>query len=139
MTVKTFKKIVRSPENLLSPDGILVARCEESADGFRVVVVENIFGISGSRVVKEWFKKAARWIDDAVVSDRNGNKASIKYWGSRQAARASLKTLEDCWNCWNCQYCTECHRCGYMLCSQRCHDTVDSDRERVGLEGGVVR
>lgn len=39
----------------------------------------------------------ATWITGA-----NGNRASVEWWGSEKAARASLATLTRCTNCTNC-------------------------------------
>ena len=33
------------------------------------------------------------------VTDDNGNRASVKHWGSREKAEASLKTLANCTDC----------------------------------------
>ena len=45
------------------------------------------------------------------VTDMNGNKASIKYFGSKEAAQKSLKTLKNCHDCINCNHCINCTDC----------------------------
>jgi hypothetical protein len=48
------------------------------------------------------------------IEGENGNRASVEYWGSEEAARKSLETLEncsDCSDCWCCSYCLDCSRC----------------------------
>ena len=51
--------------------------------------------------------------DGLWVSDSNGNRASVAFWGSREKAEASLATLKDCHACHDCH---DCHACRY--CSQ---------------------
>lgn len=43
------------------------------------------------------------------ITDANGNRASVLYWGSEETARASLSTLT------NCRYCTDCRYCNLSL------------------------
>ena len=45
------------------------------------------------------------------VTDEKGNVATVEFWGSEEAARASLKTLAYCTYCTNCIYCTYCNYC----------------------------
>ena len=45
------------------------------------------------------------------IRDNNGNVATIAYWRSESAARASLKTLKNCQNCIDCSGCAGCSRC----------------------------
>lgn len=45
------------------------------------------------------------------ITDGNGNRASVEYWGSEDAARASLATLKGCRNCDNCSGCSDCTDC----------------------------
>ena len=45
------------------------------------------------------------------ISDESGNRASVEYWGSEQAARAALATNEECRNCDNCSGCSGCSDC----------------------------
>lgn len=39
---------------------------------------------------------------DNWLTGENGNKASVEYFGSREAAQAALDSLVDCRNCINC-------------------------------------
>jgi hypothetical protein len=45
------------------------------------------------------------------ISDDRGNKCSIEYFGSREAAQKALNSLIDCHNCTNCKDCHDCHNC----------------------------
>ena len=45
------------------------------------------------------------------VADENGNRASVERWGSEEAARASLKTLDGCSDCYDCSRCSGCSDC----------------------------
>lgn len=54
------------------------------------------------------------------IEDKNGNRASVKYWGSEEAARASLRTLMCCVNCTNCSYCTSCRECRELHYGSNC-------------------
>jgi hypothetical protein len=62
------------------------------------------------------------------VTDSNGNRATIAYWGDEATARASLATLTDCdycSGCSGCSRCSDCSRCsGCSRCS-RCSDCSD--------------
>jgi hypothetical protein len=52
------------------------------------------------------------------ITDANGNRASVEYWGSEAKAQASLQTLTrctDCTDCTGCTRCTDCTRC--MRCT----------------------
>ena len=42
------------------------------------------------------------------ITDANGNRASVERWGSEEAARAALATLEDCFGCSDCSDCSGC-------------------------------
>lgn len=35
------------------------------------------------------------------ISDANGNRAFLSYFGSEEAAQKALNSLVDCKNCWN--------------------------------------
>lgn len=64
------------------------------------------------------------------ITDDNGNRASVEYWGSKEAAEASLKTLRNCRNCINCSGCSDCLDCSYCsYCSgcSGCSDCSDCD------------
>jgi hypothetical protein len=45
------------------------------------------------------------------LKDINGNKCSVEYFGSKEAAQAALDSLENCENCINC---SDCSRCSYI-------------------------
>jgi len=51
------------------------------------------------------------------ITDEHGNVATVAYWGSIEAARASLATL---WNCTGCTDCTGCTRCTDCTCCTYC-------------------
>ena len=53
------------------------------------------------------------------LKDDNGNRCSIQYWGTREAAQKALDSLENCENCTNCLRCSDCSGCSE--CS-RCSD-----------------
>lgn len=36
------------------------------------------------------------------LTDENGNRCSVEYFGSREEAQAALDSLENCKNCTNC-------------------------------------
>ena len=42
------------------------------------------------------------------VTDARGNKCSVSYWGSREAAQRALDSLIECDNCINCLRCSGC-------------------------------
>ena len=65
------------------------------------------------------------------ITDENGNRASVEYWGSEEAARKSLETLtrcsdcSDCSDCSRCSDCSDCSRCSHV--AQACdHEKVDA-------------
>jgi hypothetical protein len=60
--------------------------------------------------------------DGRWVSDSNGNRASVVYWGSREKAEASLATLKDCSKCQDCQNCRDCQDCHYCHYCRGCRD-----------------
>ena len=45
------------------------------------------------------------------INGSNGNRASIEYWGSEDAARASMDTLKNCSYCSDCSDCSRCSGC----------------------------
>lgn len=53
------------------------------------------------------------------LTDANGNKCSVEYFGSEEAAKAALDSLKDCQNCVNCSDCSR-----YSGCSD-CSDCSD--------------
>jgi hypothetical protein len=52
------------------------------------------------------------------LTDANGNRCSVEYWGTREAAQAALDSLKNCKNCTNCSDCSGCTNCsGCSRCS----------------------
>ena len=52
------------------------------------------------------------------IRDDNGNKCSVEYFGSEEAAKEALASLKDCDNCTNCSDCADCYDCsGCYDCS----------------------
>ena len=45
------------------------------------------------------------------VTDDSGNRCTVAYWGSIEAAKAALATLSRCSNCSYCSNCSCCSRC----------------------------
>jgi len=56
------------------------------------------------------------------ITDDNGNRASVEYWGSVEAAEESLKTLVNCRNCRNCNNCRNCRNCRNCSDCNNCYD-----------------
>jgi hypothetical protein len=59
------------------------------------------------------------------IKDDNGNKCSIKYWGSKEAAQTaldSLKNCKDCSDCAGCSGCSDCAGCSYCSDCAGCSD-----------------
>ena len=54
------------------------------------------------------------------LTDSNGNRASIKYFGSEKAAQAALDSLKNCTNCTDCTDCTNCTDCTYCTNCTNC-------------------
>ena len=53
------------------------------------------------------------------LEDNNGNRCSVEYFGSAEAAQAALDSLKECENCDNCEHCSRCSGC--TDCT-RCYD-----------------
>jgi len=67
----------------------------------------------------------------AWLSDDRGNKASIEYFGSQEAAQKALDSLDNCDNCTNCSRCSDCSDCSRCsVCSgcSRCSGCSDCSR-----------
>lgn len=62
------------------------------------------------------------------ITDGNGNRASVEYWGGKKAAQQSLETLTDCWDCENCEYCDRCWQCIQSVECAQCDLAVDCER-----------
>jgi hypothetical protein len=56
------------------------------------------------------------------ISDANGNKCSVEYFGTEELAKAALDSLIDCRNCVNCSRCSDCSDCS------GCSDCSDCSR-----------
>ncbi len=68
----------------------------------------------------EWTKdsEGVEWI-----SDKRGNKCSVKYFGNKEEAEKALKSLvncDDCVNCRSCRYCSDCSYCSYCSDCRSC-------------------
>ena len=51
---------------------------------------------------------------DGWLTDANGNRASVGYFGSIEAAQAALDSLENCERCVNCLGCSRCSGCAHL-------------------------
>ena len=60
------------------------------------------------------------------IEDKNGNKCSVEFWGSKEAAQTALDSLKncsrcsDCYGCSDCSYCSRCSDCSYCSRCSRC-------------------
>ena len=63
---------------------------------------------------------AAQWLTDA-----NGNRASVEYFGTIEAAQAALDGLKGCTDCTNCTNCTDCTLCAYCSGCLGCTHSFD--------------
>ena len=57
------------------------------------------------------------------ISDENGNRCSVEYWGSEEKAREALASNEncsDCSDCSDCSYCSRCSDCSRCSYCSRC-------------------
>jgi len=55
------------------------------------------------------------WLNDA-----NGNRCSVEYFGSTEAAQKTLDSLKECRNCTNCSDCSHCSGCSHCSDCSRC-------------------
>ena len=65
------------------------------------------------------------------ISDDNGNRCSVEYWGDESSAKSALATLRLCSDCSDCSGCSRCSRCsGCSGCSRcsRCSRCSDCSR-----------
>jgi hypothetical protein len=54
----------------------------------------------------------------AWLKDDNGNKCSVEYFGTKEAAQKALDSLKNCRDCINCSRCSDCSGCsGCSGCS----------------------
>ena len=54
------------------------------------------------------------------ITDDNGNRASVEYWGSEEEAKSALASLKDCSGCSDCSRCSRCSDCSYCFDCSRC-------------------
>jgi len=54
------------------------------------------------------------------LTDKNGNRAHIAYFGSEKAAQTALDSLVSCRNCTNCRNCTSCRNCSNCTGCRNC-------------------
>jgi hypothetical protein len=59
------------------------------------------------------------------LTDSNGNKCSVEYFGSREAAQSALDSLKNCENCVNCYGCYGCSDCSGCSGCSGCSDCYD--------------
>ena len=66
------------------------------------------------------------------LSDANGNRCSVEYFGSEDAARRALDSLVDCRDCTNCSCCSCCSDCsGCLDCSGCSHIASLYDKQNL--------
>ena len=65
------------------------------------------------------------------ITDDRGNRCSVEYWGSEEAAREALATLKNCDNCTNCSRCSDCSHLARLNGKRNLH----GDPEAVGSAG----
>jgi hypothetical protein len=68
------------------------------------------------------------------LTDDNGNKCSVEYFGSKEAAQNALDSLKDCRNCTNCSFCFGCSGCSRCSDLQNAHP-VEAKASDVGKFG----
>jgi len=54
------------------------------------------------------------------LKDKDGNKCSVEYFGTKEKAQKALDSLVDCENCVNCSDCRDCRYCGGCRRCRRC-------------------
>jgi len=52
-------------------------------------------------------------MENTWITDKNGNRASVEYFGSEEKAQATLDSLKNCKDCTNCSDCSGCSGCSY--------------------------
>jgi hypothetical protein len=62
------------------------------------------------------------------ITDDNGNKCSVEYFGTQEAAQAALDSLKNCRDCVNCSDCSGCSRCSDCSGCSRCSDCSGCSR-----------
>jgi len=79
------------------------------------------------------------------LTDKNGNRASIAYFGSEKAAQAALDSLIDCRDCTNCEDCRNCadcrncEDCKYCMACTDCTGCTDCREVETSLIIGPTR
>lgn len=74
--------------------------------------------------------------------DENGNTATIDFWGSKEAALASLETLINCYGCVNCARCKDCVSSGECVDSDgliECIRCSNSTKSRTSRDCGWIK
>ena len=59
------------------------------------------------------------------VQDANGNKCSVEYFGTQEAAQAALDSLKRCETCINCSGCFRCSECSECCNIARLYEKND--------------
>src|SRR5258708_5771105 len=59
------------------------------------------------------------------LKDGSGNKCSVEYFGSEEAAQKALDSLKLCENCTDCSRCSRCSRCSGCSGCSGCSDCSD--------------
>lgn len=92
------------------------------------VSMSSVKGVSRSEADANPQTSTIAWDEQQEwASDQHGNRCSVKYFGTKQAAAAALKALKNCSECTNCSDCSDCSRCSYCNHCSRCHDCRECD------------
>ena len=62
------------------------------------------------------------------LTDSNGNKCSVEYFGTRELAQSALDSLKECRDCVNCSRCSGCSDCSDCSRCSDCSDCSDCSR-----------
>ena len=62
------------------------------------------------------------------IGDANGNRCSVEYFGSREAAQKALDSLKNCSDCSDCFDCSGCSDCSGCFGCSDCSDCSDCSR-----------
>jgi hypothetical protein len=69
----------------------------------------------------EWYtENGIEWI-----KDENGNRCSVRHFGSKDEAEKALLSLKNCKDCINCSYCSDCYDCSRCSYCSGCYDCSD--------------
>ncbi len=81
------------------------------------------------------------WSTDANgvewISDENGNRNSVAYWGSKENAEKALDSLVDCRYCRDCSSCSSCSDCRSCRSCSSCSEKID-DKDAAGTIKPIV-